>query len=175
MGTACARLGFMRVRVHGVLLGCRREESEGRGSVWASAKRLGHAGRSAHSRAGRGGGAHGAGLSAQARIGRATGLPGRARSSRPGGVGRGRGWGAWHAGWAGEVRRLGHGGGEPQSGPSGERRGRRDGPQGRGAGPARDFGGFLFLHFLLISFLYFLIKHMLHKFTPQPKWKYTPA
>jgi hypothetical protein len=46
---------------------------------------------------------------------------------------------------------------------------------GKRVGPAGDFGGFLFLHFLLISFLYFLIKHMLHKFTPQPKWKYTPA
>jgi hypothetical protein len=56
-----------------------------------------------------------------------------------------------------------------------KRRGRRDGPHGRGPGPAGDFGGFLFFHFLLISFLYFLIKHMLHKFTPPPKWKYTLA
>jgi hypothetical protein len=44
-----------------------------------------------------------------------------------------------------------------------------------GSGRLGTLGGFLFLHFLLISFLYFLIKYMLHKFTPPPKWKYTPA
>jgi hypothetical protein len=100
---------------------------------------------------------------------------GRARS-----CGESNGWAAEWAlrpweGKEGRARWVGHGGSEAQSGPSGERRGRRDGPQGRVAGLAGDFGGFLFLHFLLISFLYFLIKYMLYKFTPPPKWKYTPA
>jgi hypothetical protein len=94
-------------------------------------------------------------LSVQARRGRATGRRGRAWSSRPGEVGRG--------------------GGEAQSGPSRERMGRRDGPQGRGVGPAGDIGAFYFSISYLFPFLYFLIKHMLHKFTPQPKRKYTPA
>jgi hypothetical protein len=49
--------------------------------------------------------------------------------------------------------------------------GRRDGPQGRGVGPVGDFGGLSISPFLT----YFLIKHMLPKFTPQQKWKYTPA
>jgi hypothetical protein len=65
-------------------------------------------------------------------------------------VGHGWGWGARRAGWAAEgarhrVGRAGKGGGEEM--------GHRD----EGPGRLGTLGSFLFLHFLLISFLYFLI------------------
>jgi hypothetical protein len=73
---------------------------------------------------------------------------GRARS-----CGESDGWAAKWAlrPWEGKEGRecwVGRGGSEAQSGPSRERRGRKDGPQGRGVGPAGDFGGLSISPFL---------------------------